>query len=91
MTTDEQTIDQIEFELRVRCDERYPKDLSYRLGEKLTSKGKPIPIPVHGFPSPHMRGMRTKKAFLRGAERKLRNAVRREKAQYLHEREAQTP
>lgn len=51
-------------------------------------RAKPIPRPGRIFVD---RGVRAKKAFLTGAERKLRSAVRREKAQYLHEREAQNP
>ena len=44
-------------------------------------RAKPIPIPGFGG----FQTQRTKKAFLVGAERKLRNAVRRAKERYLHD------
>lgn len=91
--TAEQTLDQIEFETRVRYDAQDHArtrnwGVLYLFERRFFNNRRAKPLPPWICPNDPRR---IKKAFLIGSERKLRNAVRREKAQYLHEREAQNP
>lgn len=84
---DKEAIVEIEVEAGVRYKMRERSKWQKKVEGCILSgrRAKPIPAP----PWLDMSGVRAKKAFLIGSERKLRSAVRREKAQYLHEREAQ--
>ena len=90
---DEQALDEIDAESQVRYVARDRRKDPWRFWycrgcRRGFKKGKPVPIPSGDGPV-FVRHERTKKPFLLGAERKLRSAVRREKARYIHEREAQ--
>ena len=92
---DKETIYEMEEESGVRYKMRerskWQKKNACCIADKRICGRRSKPLQRPGWSWFNIGGVRTKKAFLLGAERKLRNAVRREKAQYLYEREAQNP